>query len=177
MSSLFFHSATRFRKTKICGCRRTVLLGFAGRCEAGEGAFQSHPPFNLHTFRPCHFPLKSSFHEGFKPLFASLGHIAPTLAKSGAGMPPCPRKAHTAAHRGQHGADRVFSSPSPLSGGFSALIPTWHHSASSCAVASAAGRGTGLDGRRGRSLPAASRLTLSSMYSRVAWGTYFSYSF
>ena len=89
MSSLFFHSATRFRKTKICGCRRTVLLGFAGRCEAGEGAFQSHPPFNLHTFRPCHFPLKSSFHEGFKPLFASLGHIAPTLAKSGAGVHGC----------------------------------------------------------------------------------------
>ena len=56
MSSLFFHSATRFRKTKICGCRRTVLLGFAGRCEAGEGAFQSHPPFNLHTFRPCNLP-------------------------------------------------------------------------------------------------------------------------
>ena len=43
----------------------------------------------------------------------------------------------------------------------------------SCAVLSTK-RAAGLAGRRGRSLAAPSRETLSSMYSRVACGTYFS---
>ena len=60
-----------FAVTLISGWHLSFLLGLAGRRFPGEGACKSHPPFNLHTFRPCQPPPVSP-HFGCPALPASM---------------------------------------------------------------------------------------------------------
>ena len=56
VSAVFPHKPPVFQYPSLSGWHLLFPHGFAGRCEPSEGLFQSHPPFNLHTIRPCHFP-------------------------------------------------------------------------------------------------------------------------
>lgn len=100
--------------------------GFAGRGKSGEGASKSHPPFNLHTIRPC--PTASVYspsldsqychHRDFWMSFEYILSNRPTgcLLPPRYRMPPWSGKWHTEPHGGSQGADVLFQFPIPRPG-------------------------------------------------------------
>ncbi len=74
-----------FAVPRISGWHLSFPHGLAGRHFPGEGACKSHPPFNLHTFRPCQPPPVSPILAALHSLTAGFGgcfrQIAPNRAE------------------------------------------------------------------------------------------------
>ena len=109
-----------FAVTLISGWHLSFPLGLAGRRFPDEGACKSHPPFNLHTFRPCQPPR-------FPPILAAL-HSLPAWLKAvfakspQTGQKRCqavclstfPKQGHKSPHGRPQGVTRLSSSLSNL---------------------------------------------------------------
>ena len=130
MNALFpansFPMPPSFAKTHISGWHFLFPHSLAGRRFPGEGACKSHPPFNLHTFRPCQ-PSLVFLHFGCPALPASRVWIC--FAKSPqTGQKGCravclstfPKQGHKSPHGRPQGVTRLSSSLSVLTNSIAA---------------------------------------------------------